>query len=301
MQKLLKLLQGWSLTFFLGNYFQSGYLCAWQPFPRVYFTAGQGEIDSFSNLWFVFSSITRNKSMYQCSDWGFTDRSVHSFVLLGSFLTETLQLLCWGDREQLPAVHTALGTVDVSICVWSQAKHYLGSLAIGLLGLLEPWLMYFTLFWGLCDISGGRVDFQTTAFQWIDSASPKVISAGETISTLVPGRQTLMSGCWCHVSLWMNISCAASSSTPASPLSSAVFAGTALPFAPLIFTLPPQPCSRTAAASDTPCWADGSSGTPPALGHSSPGMPVGFVGIPPFAEEILALSASAPYGKSGLC
>lgn len=78
--------------------------------------------------------------------------------------------------------------------------------------------MYFTLFWGQCHFSGGRLeDFQTTAFQWIDSASLKVISAGETISTLVPGRRRLMSGSWCHVSLWMNISCAAPSSTSASP------------------------------------------------------------------------------------
>lgn len=312
-QKLLKLLQGWSLTFFLGNYFQSGYLYAWQAFPRVYFTAGQGEIDSFSNLWFVIISITHNKSTYQCSDWGFTDRSVHSFALLGSFLTEIQQLLCWDDREQLPAVYTAVGTVDrcvLYICVWSQTKHDLGSLAIGLLGLLEPWCMYFTLFWGQCDFSGGRVDFQTTAFQWIDSAALKVISAGETIPTLVSGRQTSMSGCWCHVSLWMNISCAASSCTSDFPRvlwQPAVFAGTALPFALLIFILP-QPCTRRAVTSNTHLLGRwllmnpvSALQRPPAPGHSSPWMPVGFVGIPPFAEVILAVCESAPYGKSGLC
>lgn len=220
--KLLKLLQGWSLPLFLGNYFQSGYLCAWQAFPRVYFTAGQEEIDSFSNLWFVINSFTRNKSMYQCSDWGFTDRSEHSFVLLGSFLTDTATaVLGWQ------------GTAPCSLCSYGDSRCFMSfifvcgikqstTLAIGLLGLLEPWLMYFTLFWGQCHFSGGRAeDFQTTAFQWIDSASLKVISAGETISTLVPGRQTLLSGCWCHVSLWMNISCAASPSTSSSPVCSA--------------------------------------------------------------------------------
>lgn len=82
--------------------------------------------------------------------------------------------------------------------------------------------MCFTLFGGQCHFSGDRVeDFQTTAFQWIDSASLKAISAGETISTPVPGRRTLMSGCWCHVSVWMNISCAASPSTSAPPVRSA--------------------------------------------------------------------------------
>lgn len=118
-----------------------------------------------------------------------------------------------------PAVCTAVGTEDVlcplHLCVeLNRALPWL--LGIGLLWLLEPWLMYFTWFWGQWDFSGGRVDFQTIAFQWIDSASLKVNSAGETISTLIPGRE-LMSGCWCHVSLWMNFSCAASSSTSASP------------------------------------------------------------------------------------
>lgn len=141
------------------------------------------------------------KCTFLCFAWLFPHRDTAAAVL-GCQGAAPCSLYSCGDSRCV-----------LYICVWNQTKHCLGSLAIGLLGLLEPWLMYFTLFWGQCD-------FQTTAFQWIDSASLKVISAGETISTLVPGRQTLMSGCRCHVSLWMNISCAASSSTSASPLCS---------------------------------------------------------------------------------
>lgn len=64
---------------------QSGHLCAWQAFPSVYFTGGQGEIDSSCNLRFVIISMTCNNSMYKHSDRSFTDKSMHFFVLLASF------------------------------------------------------------------------------------------------------------------------------------------------------------------------------------------------------------------------
>lgn len=238
--------------------------------------------------------------MYQCSDRGFTDKSVHCFVLLGSVCTEMLQLLYWDDREQLPVVYTAVGTVDMScplhLCV-ELNKHYLGSLAITLLGLLEPWLMYFTLFWGQCDFSGGRVeDFQTTAFQWIDSASPKVISAGETIPTLVPGRQS-----WCQ---------AAGVMFPCGWTSAAV----------LVLLHPPRqlpPCALPACCvcwhctalctshfyTPSPslqwdlqlpqtlvCWADGSSWTP-----------VSMMQRPPWPWGTLSRDASGFCGSSPFC
>lgn len=88
----------------------------------------------------------------------------------------------------------------------------------------------------------------------------------------------------------------------------AVFAGTALPFAPLIFILLPLPCSEICsylkpsfaglmAPHEQPCPRCRDRPGPGAL---SPGTPVGFVGVPPFAEVTLAVCQSAPYGKRGL-
>lgn len=159
--------------------------------------------------------------------------------------------------------------------------------------------MYFTLFWGQCHFSGGRLeDFQTTAFQWIDSASLKAISAGETISTLVPGRRRLMSGCWCHVSLWMNISCAAPSSTSASPSLLCLLAlhcPLHLWFLYSFFS----PALEHAAATNTRAglMAPHEHRVHSTVTPSSPWMPVG---VPPFAEVVVAVCESAPYGKRGL-
>ena len=169
--KLLKLLQSWSLTLFLANYFQghhqSGHLCAWQAFPRVYFTGGPREVDSSSNLRFVIMSITCNNSMYQWSDRSFTDRSVHFFVLRASFLIEMLLLLYWDDREQFSAAYTAVGQVDrfchLHLCMelnkagFECSWTFVDCLVVGMLGLLKPPSIYYTLFWGQCDFNGGRV------------------------------------------------------------------------------------------------------------------------------------------------
>lgn len=111
--KLLKLLQSWSLTPFLANFqqhHQSGHLRAWQAFPRVYFTGGQGEIASSSNLRFVVISITCNNSMYQCSDWSFTDKSVVCVCFACLFLHRDAAAAALGWQGAVPCSLHSCGT-----------------------------------------------------------------------------------------------------------------------------------------------------------------------------------------------
>lgn len=65
--RLLKLLQSFSLTLanYLQEHHQSGHVCAWQAFHGVYFSAGQGEIDSSSSF-----ALCRNLLALEHSLWG---------------------------------------------------------------------------------------------------------------------------------------------------------------------------------------------------------------------------------------
>lgn len=136
--------------------------------------------------------------------------TVRFFVLLGSCFREML-LLYWADREQFPGAYTPVGQVDVSCrlhlcvelnkadfkCFWT----FVGCLLISTLGLWKPPSIYCMLLCGQCDLSRGRVRMITlrTACQRADSAFLKDISAGETISTLLPGRQNSVACLSCHI------------------------------------------------------------------------------------------------------